>query len=72
MTVWPGCTSGKMGWPDQVEAERALRSAVHWRRRNPGRGRTPGRVEKTVYLCKACRWWHLSSRTGKQRRSDYR
>lgn len=67
MRLWLGCSSGKYGYTSEREAQQALFSVQRFRRNERGRGRKPGHTETGTYLCKACRSWHLTSRSKRNR-----
>lgn len=48
------CQSGKLRWPDEVEAAKALEDAV-------ARHKGTGRVECRWYACPTCHGFHLTS-----------
>lgn len=71
----PICPSGKRPLRNQDTARKHLRTAA-WTKRNLGRtGRKADKVERDVYECKACGWWHLTGQapnTGRPRRGGGR
>ncbi|GAA1866639.1 hypothetical protein ATL51_0195 [Pseudonocardia alni] len=57
----PLCSSGKRGFADGAAADRELMRVRRLRRADPTAGRKPGRVERAIYRCAACGWWHLTA-----------
>lgn len=65
----PLCSSGKRPFRTEAQARRQLAGARATRDRDDAPARRPGITEAGCYHCPACDWWHLSSTTGKVRRS---
>jgi len=58
----PMCTSGKRPYRTEEEVQRALRGAQAMRQQHDrNQARRPGVVEKGVYECAVCHWWHMES-----------
>ncbi len=67
----PICATGKRPFRTEEEAQKALGSAKHLRREDPGKCRVPGSVEQGCFECRVCHWWHLNSRPFHARRSTH-
>ncbi len=61
----PICASGKRGYETEHKARQHLKRIQYARGMKGDKPRKgSGRVERNVYLCKTCDWWHLSQTNG--------